>query len=594
MFQRAVFAIAALILLLGVLQYRWIARISEADKARRIDELKAAAGRFSQEFNSEITRAFFALNMGRPGENDADARESADRVASWLSSAPYRRLVHGFYHTRGGVDGMAEFLEFNPATEHFEPAAWPARLAELRGRMEARSKEGFRWGGPPFGMTVEEDVPAIVGMRPGEPRDEDGMPSLGGWSIAELDLEYIRKELLPELARKQFGSDYNVAVVSRSDRGRVIYGAPSAHADATAGLLDLRIDGPGRIGRGGFGFVTRFGRGPRPGSGRISTEAAGPPPGPPPDKPGPGGNQPPPPRGNRPPDDGPERGRWQLLVTHHAGSVGAAVAQSRTAELITSFGVLILLSASVALVLVSTRRAHRLALQQMEFVAGVTHELRTPLTVIASAADNLSDGVVTGDKVRRYGSVIRQESRRLTDMVEQLLRFAGLQSGRAKYKVEPVEVESVIERALSTCQPELRDSGMQVQRDIQETLPPVQADAAALVHCVANLVANAVKHARDGNWIGISARLADYGEAAVEILVEDRGPGIDSEDLPHLFEPFYRGRRAVSDQVKGAGLGLSLVKRIMEGQAGSVAVASKAGEGCVFTLRLPMAARGEA
>src|SRR5262249_14948001 len=113
------------------------------------------------------------------------------------------------------------------------------------------------------------------------------------------------------------------------------------------------------------------------------------------------------PDGDRPPppNDGFDRGRWQLLVTHRAGSLAAAVAPTRNTDLVISFAVLVLVSASVALVLISTRRAHRLALQQMEFVAGVTHELRTPLSVITAAADNLSDGVVAGDKVRRYGSM---------------------------------------------------------------------------------------------------------------------------------------------------------------------------------------------
>jgi signal transduction histidine kinase len=244
----------------------------------------------------------------------------------------------------------------------------------------------------------------------------------------------------------------------------------------------------------------------------------------------------------------------------------------------------------MALVVISTRRAQRLAHQQMEFVAGVSHELRTPLAVISSAADNLADGVVAGEgQVKRYGSVIRQESRRLADMVEQLLRFSGLQSGRARYKLQPVEPETAIDRALAACQPDLRDSGVAIQRDVQSGLPPVQADPTALVHCLANLVGNALKHAREGKWIGISARLDDRGEPAIEFLVEDRGPGIDPADLEQLWEPFYRGRNAVAQQVQGAGLGLSLVKRMTEAQGGAVSVTSKLGEGAAFRLRLPAA-----
>src|SRR5262249_8737495 len=158
----------------------------------------------------------------------------------------------------GGADGLSQLVGYNPSTERFDATAWPPRLAELRARLHTRAQESLYPGSLSFGVTIEEDAPAIVGMRPGEFRDDEGVPGIGGWTIVELDIEYISKELLPELARKQFASDYNVAVVSRADAGRVIFGTPTDHPDATAGLLDFRDGGPGRI-RAGFGFVTRFG-----------------------------------------------------------------------------------------------------------------------------------------------------------------------------------------------------------------------------------------------------------------------------------------------------------------------------------------------
>ena len=576
MVLRATIAAAVVILVLAVIQYRWIGQLSRAERERLTADVQAGSARFSQEFNGEILRAFLALQIGRPEGNGRDTDEAAERINGWRSSSPYRRVVRGFFRTRGGVAGMDEFLEYDPANEKFEPSAWPARLAELRARLEERSRDGFA----PGGVRVEEDVPAVVGMRPilggeGQP------PVLGGWSIVELDLDYIQKEWLPELARKHFGDTYTIAVVSRADASRVIYGTPpAAGPDAAAGLFDLRPDpGPLRTAGPGRGMGFRGGFRPFP-------------PQRPPDGEGPENARRVPPPGGGNPGNG-DRGVWRLMVNHRAGSLDQAVSQVRERDLALSFLLLVLLGVSVAMVVISTRQAHRLAHQQMEFVAGVSHELRTPLTVIATASDNLADGVVAGEaQVKRYGSVIRQEVRRLTDMVEQLLRFSGLQSGRAQFKLAAVEVEPVVERALASCQPDLRDSGVEVQVDIQDGVPAVTADAPALVHCIANLVANALKHAREGKWVGISARLADFGEAAVEILVEDHGPGIDPADLPHLFEPFYRGRRAVSNQIKGAGLGLSLVKRIVEGQGGTVTATSKPGEGSCFRLRLPMAARG--
>src|SRR5690606_19609555 len=107
------------------------------------------------------------------------------------------------------------------------------------------------------------------------------------------------------------------------------------------------------------------------------------------------------------PDDG--QGRWRLLAQHQSGSLEAAVGAVRRRNLAISFGVLLLLSVSVALLTATTRKAHRLAQQQMEFVAGVSHELRTPVAVIRSAAENLSQGVVSGDRVKRYGQMLESE-----------------------------------------------------------------------------------------------------------------------------------------------------------------------------------------
>jgi signal transduction histidine kinase len=584
MSHRITIAVAALILILAVFQYRWISQVSEGERIRLRAAVNGGVARVAQEFNGEITRAFVSLQMGRP---DSAMEETSQRVAGWMSSSPYRRIIRGLYRTRGGKDGLSEILRFNPSTEQFEATTWPVSLAELRGRLMSRLK-GLPNGGPP--MTVEEDVPAIVGRRPSGPPFTDP-DVVSGWSIAEIDLDFVQRELLPQLIAKNFSVDYEVAVVRRSDPTQLISGASAlTNPDASAYLLEVR---PGNFlmqaGLRGFGGGRGLGLGPGRGGrpGQPARPADEQPEGGPEMLAGPPGN---PAAALRA-----EPGPWQLVARHRLGSVEAAADQMRLRDLAIGFALLVLLAAATAVLGVSARRAQKLAHQQMEFVAGVSHELRTPLTVISSAADNLADGVVAGEaQTKRYGAVIRQESRRLIDMVEQVLRFSGLQSGRAQYKVGPVDVAPAVERALANIRPEIRDSGMELHLEIQEGLPPVLADAAALVHCLGNLVSNAVKHARDGRWIGIEARLSGMGEAAVEIEVSDRGPGIDPADAAHLFEPFYRGRRAVSDQIKGAGLGLSLVKRIVEAQSGTVKVTSQPGQGAKFTIRLPLATREDA
>jgi two-component system sensor histidine kinase BaeS len=120
-------------------------------------------------------------------------------------------------------------------------------------------------------------------------------------------------------------------------------------------------------------------------------------------------------------------------------------------------------------------------------------------------------------------------------------------------------------------------------------LPLVEADEDALCRAIGNLVTNALKYGADGRWIGVTAERGSYrGRAEVRISVADRGRGIEPEDLPHIFEPFYRGRHAVERQIHGNGLGLSLVRRIAEAHGGRVSVKSARSEGTTFILHLPV------
>jgi signal transduction histidine kinase len=281
---------------------------------------------------------------------------------------------------------------------------------------------------------------------------------------------------------------------------------------------------------------------------------------------------------------------WQLLARHKGGSLESVVAADRRRNLLLSFGVLLLLAVSMALIIVSTQRARRLARLQMEFVAGVSHELRTPVAVICSAADNLAEGFVGGkDQVKEYGALIRNEGRRLAGMIEQILRFAAGESRQASYHLEPVTVSEAIAGVVASVSTLPEAEGFTVEREIEPDLPAVEADAAALTHCLENLILNALKYGGEQRWMRVRAGKSDGG-SRVRISVEDRGAGIDPADLPHIFEPFYRGKSAQAAQIHGAGLGLSLARDIAEGMGGRLDASSEPGRGSTFTLELPSAA----
>jgi signal transduction histidine kinase len=281
---------------------------------------------------------------------------------------------------------------------------------------------------------------------------------------------------------------------------------------------------------------------------------------------------------------------WQVRLQHADGSLEAAVANARARNLWLSFGMLALLVASAGLVVVNAQRSERLAARQMDFVATVSHELRTPLAVIRSAAQNLQAGVVLGhEQARRYGDLIEDEGRRLTDMVEQVLEYAGLSGNRQALRAQAVDVRSLVDEALESCRARLEDGRFEVSVAVPADLPPVMGDADALRRALQNLIANAVKYAADGRWLGVRAELTPRGAREVRLSVSDHGRGIEADDLPHIFEPFYRGRYAQERQIHGNGLGLSLVKRIADVHSGRLTASSTPGEGATFTLHLPVA-----
>lgn len=290
-----------------------------------------------------------------------------------------------------------------------------------------------------------------------------------------------------------------------------------------------------------------------------------------------------------------EDGSWQLLIKHRAGSLAAAVSSARHRNLAISFGILVLLGAGILMTAISMRRAERLARQQIDFVAGVTHELRTPLAVICSAGENLADGIVdTPEKVGQYGDVIYREGRRLTDMVEQVLEFAGAQSGHQRYEFRATDVSDFIDGAVAACQAQIQERDFQLEELIEPNLPPVHGNSAALRRAMQNLISNAIKYDGANRWARITAHTS-AGERGneLEITIEDRGLGIEPADLSHIFEPFYRGREAVAAQIEGSGVGLSLVKQIVEAHGGTVTVKSTPGSGSSFTLHLPIAVQAE-
>ncbi len=232
----------------------------------------------------------------------------------------------------------------------------------------------------------------------------------------------------------------------------------------------------------------------------------------------------------------------------------------------------------------------------MEFVAAVSHELRTPLAVICSAGENLADGVVAdGTQVKRYGALIETEGRRLGDMVERVMEFAGISAGTAMRARAGVDVAKVVIEAAEAVSHDARRSRRHGQRPSpMARCRRSSATLDALRSAVQNIIGNAVKYSPGGASVDVSTALSNGSAPRVQIRVVDRGLGIDAADLPHIFKPFYRGRRAVDAQVRGTGVGLSVVRHVVDAHGGSIAVDSRAGEGTTVVVELPADAEAHA
>jgi signal transduction histidine kinase len=635
----------ALMLLLAaaaVQQYRWINRVSEADRRQRREYMETTLRSTSNDFRETILDLLPSFRPS-PTVSPGTVLETylKARASQWRETSYHPQLLSSISFATETSDGV-KFKRLSLRDEHFTESAWPEALQLYRTILENHLR--MPGGEPPlfpngFAFQLSEGRPVLVfplvtnaeppppprpndnpssqipphsissqpnglsagqpqpmgprellqALRPAPPEGMIHVPDLRGWCFLELNTEYLQKQLLPELVARHFSQealiDYEVAVVT-GHPSRIIYQSDPtltteslSNVDAGIILFDSHLQ-PGRPLHPPPPPPEDFPHGEHP--------RGEPPPPPPPGEPPPffngmEGAPPPAQAGNI------ETEAWQLVLKIRAGSLESLMNQERRRNLALSFGVLLLLAGSSLMLMLATRRARSLARQQMEFVAGVSHELRTPLTVIQSTSYNLSKGMIQDpQRVRKYGMVIQGEARRLINQVERMLSFAGIQSGRKLYDFRSLDVKEIVERALNEYAPAFEEDGWSVEKDFDEELPRVLGDAQSLESAVKNLLENALKYAAQGKWLRVGARAGRSKKGAeIQITVADHGPGIAPSDLPHIFNPFYRGQGVLTSSTGGAGLGLNLVERHLRAHHGHVTVKSSPNDGTAFTLHLP-------
>ena len=231
----------------------------------------------------------------------------------------------------------------------------------------------------------------------------------------------------------------------------------------------------------------------------------------------------------------------------------------------------------------------QLALAQLKagFVSNVTHELKTPIAIIRLAVESLEMRRVSSPEEHdKFLGMIDREANRLSTLVEKILDFARLEAGQRVFRMEAVDMAEIARGAVESLRPRMEHAGFRLLEDLPDTLPIVRGDSVALTQCVLNLLDNAMKYSRERKEVRIQAGLR---EQQVFVAVTDRGIGIAPGDQKKIFEKFVRLENGLVHDVKGAGLGLSLVAQIVRAHQGRIEVQSTAGEGSTFTLVLPVA-----
>ena len=256
------------------------------------------------------------------------------------------------------------------------------------------------------------------------------------------------------------------------------------------------------------------------------------------------------------------------------------------------FGTLILalvattVAGSIATLAVLYREA-RVAKLQTDFVNKVSHDLRTPLTSIRMFVETLQMGRIQDPERQKEAlSIVAEETERLSGLINRLLDWARMESGRRSYNLVRQPVEPIVEAAIQAVGAQTLHQKLELVRDIPLGLPQVLADREALTEAVLDLLANAVKYTGPEKRIEVKAWARG---PTVYVSVTDNGPGIPQREQKRIFEKFYRSTDALERSIEGTGLGLAMAKHVVTRHGGNIEVASEVGQGATFTIALPAA-----
>jgi signal transduction histidine kinase len=538
---------------LGWQQHKWIGRVAEVEARVSREKLATSLKLFANDFDTEITRAYLAFT-GLSGRSVPDVLEQArarQRLLTEVSSFP--GLV-GSVDAQEGIPNPYD-VDPGPPPGFDVPAIWEQPSGASPGT-QAFAVQPF------FDTTMGPQTRVATGMGL-QPRRTPLRIRVA------LDQQYITTVLFPRLFERHFpsntGQNYDALVVSQASGGVIVHmgSAASQPWEASLAILAIRPDclAERQMERSSVATRPMVPESPvlplrRPGR-CIDVMPPGP-------------------------------AAWTVNVRMRP-PIGEAVDSARRRNLLISAGVLFVLALAMVVLFVNAHRARELAELHERFAAGISHELRTPLSVLSSASQNLADGVVEDrDQVQQYGKMIHAHSQQLSAMIENALWFAQRQAG--ELETQEVCVEDLVGTAAGTCGRMLDEVGVSLEREIEPGLPGIRGNRTLLLHGLQNLLTNIARYGRAGKWARVAA--ARDGNN-VKFTVEDGGDGMTPAEVARAFEPFFRGKRNKQMNLAGLGLGLSLVRRIIEAHGGRIELRSERNRGTTVVFTIPVFESGD-
>jgi signal transduction histidine kinase len=559
--------------LVAALQYRWINQVSEAQEFRTKARLTEELRQISAALDTESTRAILAFTSPPPASQSM-YEKLARTWANWNQEAPWPGILSGIAYFEESGDGWQRRSWGDPGA--VGPRSLPAPLKSAgSSRPEFGSGPLMHIEAGNKDLVLDGQIYSLLPIpAPLEPLAEPRI----NWLVLHYDLGYVAGVVLPRLVAR-----YSTA----EDRSEFAFhigfkGAAPQRRELVAdgwhfrpGCLMPQGGGEPAIAMHAFRSSTQRGMafGIRTAA-QVNGQALSltfllHSPGQCQTLPGPS-----------------ESGLLQISVMQGDSTLGDEFARFRRRNEVLSGVVLAILVAAMAALVVSTERTRRLARLETVLAAGLSHELRTPLASLGLAADDLKSGYVDGEEqARRYGEIIAAELGRLGHIVDQALALTGLNPSSRPSCLRPASLPDIVKTAVDAFAPRLSGAQIEVEMQFATHLPNILADPDLVLCSITNLLENAIKYASSGRRVLFSAHPVRHRRrAGVELIVEDRGPGIRHDEAAAVFEPFYRGSTARQCREAGSGLGLAIVKSAVLANGGRIKLESGVPQGCRFCL----------